>query len=72
MTGNTTAKKNWFPTLNEALESERLVESWPITLSVAYGETKTYTFDDGTKHGHFVSVYRDETGRYERPVHYRR
>jgi hypothetical protein len=31
-----------------------------------------WTWDDGSKHGHLVSVYRDERGMYERPVHYKR
>lgn len=39
---------------------------------VAYGETFSFTFDDGSRRGRYVSVYRDETGRYERPILYRR
>jgi len=39
---------------------------------IPYGETLALTYDDGTRYGHYVSVYRDETGLYERPVHYRR
>jgi hypothetical protein len=39
---------------------------------IAYGETKALTFDDGTRYGHYVSVYRSETGLYERPTHYSR
>lgn len=66
------SKQNWFNTLNEALQAENLVEMWPLGKSLAYGETFSFTFDDGSRHGHFVSVYRDETGRYERPVHYQR
>ena len=66
-------KQNYFPTLNEALNSEDLVESWDISFSpIGYNETKSWTYDNGTKHGHFVSIYRDERGFYERPVHYNR
>ena len=39
---------------------------------ISYNETKGITFDDGTKYGHYVSVYRDERGLYERPIHYKR
>lgn len=66
------SKSNWFPTLWQALDSENLDESWPIHKSLSYGETYSYTFDDGTRFGHFVSVYRNESGLYERPVHYKR
>lgn len=66
------AKSNWFQTLNAALEAEGLIETWPISKSLNYGESFSYTFDDGSKYGHFVSIYRDEKGRYERPIHYRR
>jgi hypothetical protein len=66
-------KQNYFPTLNEALNSEDLVDSWDISFSpIGYNETKSWTYDNGTKHGHFVSIYRDERGFYERPVHYNR
>jgi hypothetical protein len=65
--------QNWFETLNDALVAENLLESWGITEPpIAYGETRRYTFDDGSKYGHFVSIYRDERGMYERPVHYKR
>jgi hypothetical protein len=66
------AKQNRFETLNAALAAENLVEAWPITKSMTYGETFSFTFDDGSRHGRYVSIYRDETGRYERPIHYRR
>lgn len=59
-------KKNWFDTLNEALEAEGLVETWPLGFNVNYNETKTIIAD-----GLFISVYRDERGRYERPISYR-
>ena len=66
-------KKNWFNTLKESLESEGLEDSWDCLWGgIAYGQTYRYTFDDGSKNGHFVSIYRDERGMYERPVHYKR
>jgi len=64
-------KQNWFDTLSEALEAENIAHMWDMR-PLAYGQTLSLTFDDGTKYGHFVSAYRDETGRYERPIHYRR
>lgn len=65
--------KNWFNTLAEALRSENLEDTWQIYFNpISYNETYTYTFDDGTKYGHYVSIYRDNRGMYERPVHYAR
>lgn len=63
--------QNYFPTLSEALESENLSHAWNMR-PIAYNETLSLTYDDGTKYGHFISVYRDERGLYERPVHYKR
>ena len=57
--------QNWFTTLNEALESEGLVELWELGLNINYDETKTCV-----KNGKYISIYRDGRGRYERPVHY--
>ena len=64
--------KNWFDTLNEALESEGLLHTWDISFGgIGYGETKSYRYDNGTKYGQFISIYRDNiTGKYERPIHY--
>jgi hypothetical protein len=59
------AKRCWFNTLNDALESEGLIEFWPSGLNVGYGET--VGFASG---GIWLSVFRDEGGRYERPIHY--
>jgi hypothetical protein len=68
-----TCRSNYFPTLNAALEAENLVDSWQCTWPpIARGETRQYHWDDGTRWGHWVSIYRDENGRYERPVHYSR
>jgi hypothetical protein len=59
-------KRNWFSTLNEALESESLVDRWPLGLNINYGETQT-----AVSNGLFISVYRSEKGLYERPVFYK-
>ena len=65
--------QNYFSTLNDALQSEGLLESWDISFSpINYGESFSWTFQDGTRYGHLISVYRSETGLYERPVHYKR
>jgi len=66
-------KQNYFPTLNAALESEGLIDTWGETSrAIVYGETRSWTFQDGSKNGHYISVYRSEGGLYERPVHYKR
>lgn len=65
--------KNRFSTLNEALESENLMDSWLMEFApIQYGETRQYTWQDGSKYGHLVSITRFEDGCYERPVHYKR
>lgn len=64
-------KMNWFKTLSEALESEGLEEVWDAG-HIGYDQTKTMTHLDGSKYGHFISIYRNEQGLYERPVHYSR
>jgi len=56
---------NYFPTLNDALDAEGLVEHWPLGVNIAYGNTLSFSAG-----GRWISVYRDESGRYERPVHY--
>ena len=55
---------NYFPTLNDALDSEKLTELWPLGLNLDYGCTARVVKD-----GTFISVYRDERGMYERPIH---
>ena len=63
----------YFNTLNEALESENLLHTWDISFPpIQYGETFSYTYDDGTKYGYYISIYRSEQGKYETPVHYAR
>jgi hypothetical protein len=66
-------KPNRFQTLNGALDSEGLVDTWELHYQpIGYGQTFSYTFDDGSKYGHYVSITRFEDGTYERPVHYKR
>lgn len=66
-------KQNWFETLNEALESEGLLDTWETHFPpIAYNSNCSYTFQDGSKYGKFISIYRDNSGKYERPVHYKR
>lgn len=66
-------KQNWFDTLNQALISEDLLQAWDISFRpIAYGETFSWTYDDGSKYGRYISIYRSQDGRYERPVHYKR
>lgn len=57
--------KNWFPTLNDALAAEGLVDSWPEGVNLGYSETARVV-----RSGTFFTVYRDSDGRYERPIHY--
>lgn len=59
-------KKNWFNTLNEALESEGLVHMWPFGLSMSYDSNERIIKD-----GVFMTIYRDSDGRYERPISYK-
>lgn len=67
-----TIKQNWFNTLNEALESEGLVDLWPIGVNVGYGENISITVDNGSKYGKKITVFRETNGMYERPIHYNR
>jgi hypothetical protein len=68
-----TATKNWFPTLGHALEAEGLLDAWDLSFPpVSYGESRSFTWQDGSQYGRLISVYRDERGMYERPVHYSR
>lgn len=66
-------KQNRFQTLNEALASEGLLETWDVNYPpIQYNSTFSYTFADGTKYGHLISITRFDDGKYERPVHYAR
>ena len=60
------SKQNWFETLNQSLESENLINYWPLGLNISYGETVCFVAD-----GRLISVTRENDGRYERPVHYK-
>jgi hypothetical protein len=57
--------KNYFDTLNQALESEGLVDQWTTGTNISYGETVQVNTGE-----RLISVYRNSNGRYERPVHY--
>ena len=57
---------NFFNTLNEALASENLVADWKLGLNINYNETVTMISDKNI----YISVYRDNRGKYERPIHY--
>lgn len=62
---------NYFSTLYEALESEKLLDKWHITKAIGYGETITHVhINDDRKANTYISIYRDERGYYERPIHY--
>lgn len=62
-------KQSYFETLNQALESEGLIDIWPISKSISYGETARLIADDEET---FIIIYRhNQTGRYERPIHYK-
>ena len=58
-------KRNWFNTLNEALEAEDLLDALDISFAgISYGENYSWIWND--RH---ISIYRETDGRYERPVH---
>lgn len=59
-------KQAFFNTLNEALDSESLIEYWPLGLNIGYNETATTV-----SNGKYISVYRCDRGLYERPIHYK-
>lgn len=70
------AKQNWFETLNASLESENLVDLWPMGLNISYGENVRFTVEISPAIGRkkakyrLISVYRNDNGMYERPVSY--
>lgn len=60
---------NYHNTLNDALNSVGLIELWPLGSNINYGQTVQHIVE--TRKGHkLISVYRDERGLYETPVHY--
>ena len=60
-------KASWFYTLNEALISEGLDDLWPMGLNISYDENVRTLTDCGK----LISIFRNNEGRYERPVHYK-
>lgn len=65
--------QNYFDTLEEALKSEGLEDAWkPHYSPIGCGETCKYVYPNGTRYGHFVKIYRDNQGKYHRPVHHDR
>lgn len=69
--GEIMGQQNWFDTLNGALESEGLTDTWDCCFSpISYGETRRYDFQSLDGKWHHVSITRETDGRYERPVHY--
>ena len=65
------AKQNYFPTLCETLAAENLTDSWDCFWSpIQYGETRSYNFEAANGSIRHVSIYRSDSGSYERPVHY--
>ena len=58
-------KQNWFNTLNDALESEGLIDRWRFGDNIQYNQT--FGVVSG---GIYITIYRDERGMYERPIHY--
>ena len=64
-----TPKQNWFNTLNEALHSENLIDLWPLGSNINYDTTVRHIVED-EKNLRLISVYRDQDGRYERPITY--
>lgn len=63
--------QNRFETLQEALDAEEIAYMWDCS-PINYNETRTLTYEDGSRYGHYISIYRDERGLYERPIHYSR
>lgn len=66
----------WFNTLNDALGSEGLVDLWPFGVNISYGETKRIAVElepaEGRKKAKYrlISIYRSDSGLYERPITY--
>ena len=62
-----------YPTLNDALCSRNLLHTWDISYpDIGCNQTFSYTYDDGSKYGLYVSIYRTEKGLYETPISYQR
>lgn len=61
-------KQAYFETLNQALESENLIDQWPFGTNLSYGQTMRIISNDEKL---LISVYRSDSGRYERPIWYK-
>ena len=62
--------QNWFNTLSEALDAEGLLDTWDCYWEpMGYESNRRYTAEIDGRY-HHVSLYRNERGMYERPVHY--
>ena len=62
-------KENWFETLRSSLDSEGLLDYWPADKNISYGQTVNHIAEIDGRH-HYITIYRSDSGRYERPVHY--
>jgi hypothetical protein len=60
---------NWFPTLNECLESEGLTNTWNCFDYIPYGTSFRWEFVRQGK-SYTASIFRETNGMYERPVWY--
>lgn len=60
------AQQNWFETLADSLKSENITD-WPTGTSINYGENVREFINSEC-----VTIYRSDTGLYERPIHYKR
>ena len=63
------SKENWFNTLSEALIVEGLEWAWNPHDYIGYGETFRTTVETLGRY-HCIVIYRSDSGRYERPIHY--
>ena len=63
-------KPNWVDTLNAALEAESLIDHWDcLWAPINYGETRVFYYE-ANGYYHRASIFRENNGKYERPVHY--
>ena len=63
-------KKIWFNTLQAALQSEGLQDTWKTAWAdIDYDGTVSYYAKDRMGKCRCITIYRDETGMYERPLH---
>ena len=67
----------FYNTLNESLDSAGVKDLWPMGSNIAYGQTVRHIVETGNLKGkrqipelRLISVYRNESGRYESPITY--